>query len=104
MLALPLYNNDFNSDFDRGVVTHKIEIMSHGRVRFEGYSWRAKLCERACQTSLLPGQPVIVVRRINLTLIVLPLQSTLWDVLLQQSWSILDRPTLELLHKYDGVW
>ena len=87
----------------RGVVTHKIELMGYGRVNFEGYSWRAKLYARACQASLLPGQPIIVVERIRLTLVVLPMQSIIWHRLLQQSFPVLDRPTLEVLHKCDGV-
>jgi hypothetical protein len=104
MFALPLAINGLSRDVNRGVVTEKIAVMSCGRVRVNGYSWRAQLCERACQTALLPGQPVVVIHRQQITLTVLPLQSVLWDILLQQSWSVLDRNTLEILRQYDGVW
>jgi hypothetical protein len=104
MLALHTPERDWNGDFRKGFVTHEIEIMGHGRVRFEGYSWRAVLHEKACQTTLLPGQPVLILGRWRSTLTVLPLQCVLWENLLQQSWAILDRSTLEILKKYDGVW
>jgi hypothetical protein len=102
MVALPLMQKNWHHPH-RGVVTKKIELMTYGRVQFDGYSWRASLHERACQTALLVGQPVIIVSRWRSTLTVLPVRCMLWDELLKQSWAILDRPTLEIMRQYDGV-
>lgn len=87
----------------RGFVTRKIELLRPGRVRFQGYSWRAVMPESVYQAPLLSGQPVIVTDRQHLTLTVLPIQSLLWEDYLSQSWQLLDRAALELLHQYDGV-
>ena len=62
-----------------GVVTTPITLYQPGRVKCQGISWRAKLYEPNCQTTLLAGQPVIVIGRENLTFIVTPLHCPLQE-------------------------
>jgi hypothetical protein len=53
-------------------VISDIGALQKGRVMLNGYSWRAKLDERACQVTLLPGQSAWAIGRQGLVLIVVP--------------------------------
>lgn len=61
----------------KGVVLEPIALFQFGRVNCQG-SWRARLYEIICQTTLLPGQPILAIGREGNSLIVIPVHSILW--------------------------
>ncbi|MEL7226177.1 MAG: hypothetical protein AAGL17_15370 [Cyanobacteria bacterium J06576_12] len=61
--------------FDKAIpcrVTDAVRIMDLGRVKASGYSWRAELYEKQCQTTLLPDQPALAIGRRGNILIIIP--------------------------------
>ena len=56
----------------RGVVTDSVALYQPGRVQISSYSWRARLYDAHCQTTLLPGQPIYAIARTGNVLIVVP--------------------------------
>ena len=61
--------------FDKAIpcrVTDAVRILDFGRVKANGYSWCAELCEEHCQTTLLPGQPALAIGRRDNVLIIIP--------------------------------
>lgn len=70
----------FTEPFSRstsGTVEAMISLNHAGRVHFQATSWPARLCSRHLHAVLLPGDPVAVVGRDGITLLVTPVQSAL---------------------------
>jgi hypothetical protein len=84
----------------KGVVTEAIALFQSGRVNCHG-SWRARLHEISCQTTLLPGQPILAIGREANTLIVIPLHSILWSSYLEDFARFLSSTELEEVQRYD---
>jgi len=86
----------------KGVVKEPIALFQFGRVNCRG-SWRARLHEISCQTTLLPGQPILAIGREGLSLIVIPVHSILWASYFDNDFAQSITPTeLEEIQRCNG--
>jgi hypothetical protein len=85
----------------KGVVLEPIALFQFGRVNCRG-SWRARLHEISCQTTLLPGQPILAIGREGISLIVIPVHSILWASYLDDFAQFITPTELEEIQRYDG--
>jgi membrane protein implicated in regulation of membrane protease activity len=66
-------SSDLTAFQGRGVVERMITPSTPGRVSFQASYWPARLVQPGAATRLQPGDPVTVVGRESLTLLVKPL-------------------------------
>jgi membrane protein implicated in regulation of membrane protease activity len=71
--STPFSNNDFSTFQSRGTVNRLVTTQHPGRVHFQATYWPARLSQTATLSELQPGDPVEVVGREGLTLLVKPL-------------------------------
>jgi hypothetical protein len=87
----------------KGFVTEPIALFQFGRVNCRG-SWRARLHDISCQTTLLPGQPIFAIGREANTLIVIPVRSILWSLYLEDFARYLSSAEIEEVQRYDNSY
>ena len=85
-------------------VTRAVRALDRGRVQFNGNSWFARLYEINCSTTLLPGQPALVVGRQATTLIIMPLHCLLWPQYLDVQGPWLTDTDIALINRYERSW
>ena len=71
--STPFFSNDFSTFHGRGTINRLVTAEHPGRVYFQATYWPARLCQPATLRELHPGDPVEVVGRDGLTLLVKPL-------------------------------
>lgn len=91
--------------FSKGVACRVIEdvrALDTGRVKLNGNEWKAQLYELNCiTTSLLSGQPALVIGRKGNTLIIMPLHCLLWPQYLEEQGQWPTGADIELMSRYD---
>ena len=85
-------------------VTRAVRVLDRGRVQFNGNSWFARLYETNCSTTLLSGQPALVVGRQATTLIIMPLHCLLWPQYLEVQGPWLTDTDITLINRYERGW
>ncbi|MBE9135744.1 NfeD family protein [Nodosilinea sp. LEGE 07088] len=71
--STPFPDHDFSTCQGRGTVNRLVTTQHPGRVYFQATYWPARLSQTATPSELQPGDPVEVVGRDGLTLLVKPL-------------------------------
>lgn len=95
---------EFFSQGIEGVVTIPIALYQAGQIKISGQYWRAKLYDVNCQTTLLIGQPVLVIGREDIVLRVIPYHCLLWDLYDPEFLAILSDVEIGILRRYERCW
>jgi hypothetical protein len=75
-----------------------------GQVKIFGQFWRAKLYELNCQTTLLVAQPVLVIGKEGMILIVVPYHCLLWNQYIDEFWPLLTELDISTMRRIERAW
>jgi hypothetical protein len=85
------------------IVTKPIAVFKPGQIRCQGRYWKAQLHQFSCHITLHEEQPVLVIGRENITMIVIPIQCVLWEQYMMDDFGLyLNASTLKDMQRYEN--
>ncbi|MBF2047151.1 MAG: hypothetical protein IGS54_07280 [Elainella sp. C42_A2020_010] len=84
-------------------VIKQIAVFAPGRIRWQGRDYPARLHELICHATLRMGQPVLIIGRENITMIVIPMHCILWEQYLTDDFGLfLNDSDVQQIQRYEN--